>query len=121
MQKVVYFPDGTERAVEFLGDSLAALRAFPSEARRAAGYQIHRVQTGGNPTDWKPMPSIGAGVREIRIHESAGAFRVIYVARLADAVFVLHCFQKKSAKTARGDLELARSRYERLIAGRASR
>jgi len=84
-------------------------------ARREAGHQLDQVQHGLEPDDWKPMPSIGPGVREIRIRDAAGAFRVIYVVKFADAVYVLHCFQKKSQKTSKMDLELAGSRYRDLM------
>ena len=84
-------------------------------ARREAGYQIDRVQNGHEPDDWKPIPSIGSGVQEIRIRDAAGAFRVIYVAKFADAVYVLHCFQKKTQKTSKTDLDLAESRYRDLV------
>ncbi len=102
------------REVGFRGSSLDDLRAFPTSARREAGYQLDRVQQGLDPDDWKPMSSIGVGVREIRIRDK-GAFRVIYVARLKEAVFVLHCFRKKSQKTSREDLALASSRYKELL------
>ncbi|WP_231940917.1 type II toxin-antitoxin system RelE/ParE family toxin [Acidihalobacter aeolianus] len=91
------------------------LRAFPSDARREAGHQIDQVQNGRDPDDWKPMPAVGKGVREIRVRDATGAFRVIYVAKLADAVYVLHCFQKKTQKTAKSDLELAGQRYRDLL------
>lgn len=81
----------TTKPIEFLGDSLDALRSFPIHARREVGFQMDKVQRGGEPDDWKPMRSVGPGVREIRIHDEAGAFRVIYLAKLADAVYVLHC------------------------------
>ena len=84
--------------IRFCGRSLEALRGFPAVAKRDAGYQLDRVQHGLEPTDWKPMPSIGPGVREIRIkHE--GQYRVIYVAKFADVVSVLHAFRKKTRKT----------------------
>lgn len=103
------------KPVEFLGSALEDLRAFPRAARRAAGYQIDRVQRGLEPDDWKPMAAVGAGAKEIRIRDEAGAFRVIYVAKLEQAVYVLHCFQKKAKKTARQDLELATRRYKALL------
>lgn len=103
------------KGVEFRGTSLADLRAFPVTARRRAGYQIDRLQQGCDPDDWKPMTTIGPGVREIRIRDEDGAFRVIYVARLADMIFVLHCFQKKSQKTAREDIGLATRRFKDLM------
>jgi phage-related protein len=103
------------KAVTFLGGALSALRAFPATARRRAGYQLDRIQRGLDPDDWKPMATIGAGVREIRIRDEAGAFRVLYLATLSDAVYVLHCFQKKSQRTDRSDVELGRKRYRELM------
>jgi phage-related protein len=103
------------RVVSFLGDSLEAIRSFPDDARREAGFQIDRVQRGFEPDHWKPMSSIGPGVREIRIAERAGAFRVIYVAAFAEAVHVLHAFQKKSRTTAKRDLDLAAMRFRELL------
>jgi phage-related protein len=102
------------RAIEFLGDSLEVLRRFPEVARSRAGYQLDRVQHGLEPDDWKPMRNIGAGVREIRIREERGAFRVVYVTRYAGAVYVLHRFQKKTQKTSPRDLEIAMKRYKEL-------
>lgn len=83
--------------------------------RRDAGFQLDKVQRGRDPDDWKPMRSIGPGVKEIRIRDGAGAFRVIYLAILADAVYVLHCFQKKSEQTRNRDIQLARTRYKDLM------
>ena len=103
------------KSVEFLGGALDDLRAFPVLARREAGHQLDQVQQGGEPDDWKPMQTIGPGVREIRIRDAAGAFRVIYVAKFADVIYVLHCFQKKSQKTSKMDLELAGHRYRDLV------
>ncbi|WP_428852956.1 type II toxin-antitoxin system RelE/ParE family toxin [Imbroritus primus] len=103
------------KPVEFLGNALEALRAFPLAARRDAGHQLDRVQNGYEPDDWKPMHSVGQGVKEIRIRDAAGAFRVIYVAKFADAVHVLHCFQKKTEKTSKTDLDLAAKRYRDLL------
>lgn len=92
------------------------LRRFPKAARREAGDQLRLVQEGKEPSDWKPMPSIGAGVRELRIWDASGAFRVIYIAKLADGVMVLHAFKKKTQATSRKDVELARTRYRRVVA-----
>ena len=103
------------KPVEFRASSLDNLRAFPVMARREAGYQIDRVQNGQEPDDWKPMSSIGAGVQEIRIRDAAGAFRVVYVAKFTDAIYVLHCFQKKTMKTSKTDLDLAESCYRDLL------
>lgn len=103
------------KPVEFCGSALDDLRAFPIHARREAGYQLDRVQHGRNPDDWKSMTSVGQGVVEIRIREAGDAFRVIYVAKFADAIYVLHCFQKKTQKTGRDDLALASRRYKDLL------
>jgi phage-related protein len=103
------------KPLRFLGASLEDLRAFPLEARREAGYQLDQVQHGLDADDWKPMSAVGSGVREIRVRDAAGAFRIIYVAKLADAVFVLHCFQKKTEKTSKADLDLAAQRYRALL------
>mgnify|MGYP000962785758 FL=1 len=99
------------KPIEFLGDSLRSLREFPDDAKRDAGYQLDRVQHGLQPDDFKPMPTIGKGVEEIRVRDDSGAYRVIYTARLADAVYVLHAFQKKAQATSKRDIELARQRF----------
>ncbi len=102
------------KPVEFRGSSLDDLRSFPLAARREAGHQLDLVQHGQEPDDWKPMNTVGQGAREIRIRDAAGAFRIIYVAKFADAVYVLHCFQKKTGKTSKPDLDLAARRYHDL-------
>ena len=99
------------KPIEFLGDSLRSLREFPDDAKRDAGYQLDRVQHGLQPEDFKPMPTIGKGVEEIRVRDDTGAYRVIYTARLADAVYVLHAFQKKTQATSKRDIELAKRRF----------
>jgi phage-related protein len=96
----------------WLGSSKEDLMAFPEAAKRMAGYQVSLVQAGLDPQDWKPMPTIGAGVREIRIRETSGAFRVIYLAHRAKGVYVLHAFQKKTEKTSLSDLRLAQERLK---------
>jgi phage-related protein len=103
------------KGLDFRGGALNDLRAFPHSARREAGYQLDKVQNGEMPTDWKPIATIGRGVREIRIRDDDGTFRVIYVAKFADMIHVLHCFQKKTQKTARSDLDLAAKRYRELV------
>jgi phage-related protein len=103
------------KAIEFRGSSLDDLRAFPLAARRESGHQLNQVQSGHEPDDWKPMSSVGRGVKEIRIRDATGAFRVIYIAKFADAVYVLHCFQKKTEKTRKADLDLAAKRHSDLL------
>ncbi len=102
------------KPIEFIGDLLARLRDFPPIARRAAGYQLDRVQHGLEPDDWKPIKAVGQGVRELRIRDRAGAFRVIYLAALSDRIVVLHAFQKKTQRTAKHDIELAAKRLREL-------
>jgi phage-related protein len=114
--KILYiYPMDNKQEIDFRGDSLDALRAFPVSARKEAGFQLDKVQSGEDPDNWKPMNTIGSGVREIRIQDAAGIFRVIYIAKLADAVYVLHCFQKKTAKTSDMDKDLATKRYKELM------
>jgi phage-related protein len=109
-----------EKPLAWVGTALADLRRFPDEARRDAGYQLGRVQSGLEPSDWKPMPAVGPGVVEIRIR-TAVEHRVFYVAKFAEAIYVLHAFEKRTAKTAKHDLDLARRRFRALIAERLVR
>ena len=97
-----------------MGSSRADIRTFTDDARQDAGTQLRRVQNGLEPTDWKPMPTIGIGVKEIRIHTQTEN-RVIYVAKFGEAVYVLHVFVKKSDKTEKRDIELAKRRFASLI------
>ncbi|WP_288131323.1 type II toxin-antitoxin system RelE/ParE family toxin [Accumulibacter sp.] len=105
------------KLLRFLGDSLKCLREFPEDARHDVGYQLDKVQRGEQPDDFRPMPAIGKGVEEIRVWDDTGTYRVIYTARLADAVYVLHAFQKKTQVTAKRDVELARRRFTELMKG----
>lgn len=98
------------KPIVFLGDSLARVRDFPELARSEAGYQLRELQKGLDPADWKPMKTVGPGVREIRIREAGGAFRIIYLATVGDSVVVLHAFQKKTQATPAKDIALAASR-----------
>ena len=104
------------KRIVFLGDALDQVRSFPEGARKEAGVQLHKVQQGLEPSDWKPMGTVGSGVREIRIREDGGAFRILYVTQLADAVVVLHAFEKKAQKTPKRDLNLADSRLRTFTA-----
>jgi phage-related protein len=106
------------KPIEFLGSSRRALSAFPDDARRMAGFQLDRIQRGLEPFDWKVMPAVGAGVMELRVRDGSGEFRVVYVAKVSDAIYVLHAFQKKTRKTPRLDLELVRARYGELMRSR---
>ena len=106
------------KAIEWLGSSRTDVRAFPDDARIDAGWQLELVQRGDDPDDWKPMQAVGPGVREIRIREASGAFRVIYLAALEDRVLVLHAFRKKTQATPKKDLDLAAQRLKRWKAER---
>ena len=103
-----------DKPITWIGSSRDDLRDFPQEARRKAGFQLRALQRGEPPTDFKPMSSVGAGVEEIRI-QIGEAFRVFYVARFEEAVYVLHAFQKKSRKTAKKDLDLGKRRYKQML------
>lgn len=100
------------KLITFLGDSLNQLRDFPPDARSEAGFQLREVQKGNDASDWKPLKTVGVGVREIRIRESSGAFRVIYLVTVGDIVLVLHAFQKKTQQTAQRDIDLAANRLK---------
>jgi phage-related protein len=95
----------------WVGRSREDLRDFPEDARREAGHQLHQVQLGLEPGDYRPMPSVGSGVMEIRIH-TATEHRVFYVAKFSNAVFVLHVFEKKTQKTPKKDIELGQERLK---------
>ena len=102
-----------DRALIWLGSSLRDVRGFPALARRLAGFQLRRVQQGLDPDNWKPMRTVGPGVREIRIHV-AGAHRVFYVTTRPQAIYVLHAFEKKTQKTSAADLRIGRERLRSL-------
>jgi phage-related protein len=95
----------------WVGSSFDDLLGFPRSARREAGFQLGKVQAGLEPTDWKPFDEAGTGTREIRITDAKGIFRVMYVAKFEEAVYVLHCFQKKTQTTSKQDREIAAARY----------
>jgi phage-related protein len=99
------------KPLRFLGSSRDDIRAMPATVRQALGEELMRVQFGGEPRDFKPMPSVGLGACEVRVRDASGAFRAIYVARFAGAIYVLHAFQKKTQRTRRDDIELAARRY----------
>lgn len=101
------------KPLKFIGSSKDDLMDFPAEARREVGYELWQVQSGLPPRDFKPIPSVGAGAYEIRVHMQ-GEWRVIYVTRQADAIYVLHAFQKKTQKTRKEDINLAARRYKQI-------
>lgn len=103
-----------QKVMRWLGNSLDAVKDFSDEAKREAGHQLERVQEGHDPTDWKPMETVGAGVKEIRIRVEK-AYRVLYVAKFSEAIYVLHAFEKKTQKTSKADLDLASTCYRQLM------
>jgi phage-related protein len=106
------------KSIDWRGSSLEDLRAFPEVARRRAGYELRKLQRGEPPDDWRPFPEVGPGVNEFRIDSPDGWFRVMYVAKFEEAIYVLHSFQKTTRKTARGDVEIAKARYRAVLAER---
>ena len=102
------------KPITWLSNSLEQVREFPDDARREAGFELGEVQKGLNPSDWKPLTVVGAGVREIRIH-TANEYRVKYIAKFAEAIYVLHAFAKKTQQTSKKDIELASQRYRELV------
>jgi phage-related protein len=104
-----------EKEIRWVGSSYTDLLAFPKQPRREAGFQLGRVQAGLDPTDWKPFDEVGAGTREVRISDAKGILRVMYVAKFEEAVYVLHCFQKKTQVTSKQDKDIAAARYRAVV------
>ena len=103
------------KPVHFVGSSRGDLRELPDDAKETAGHQLFKVQQGKEPDDWKPMPTVGAGVNEIRVRDESGIYRVLYVAKFEEAIYALHVFEKRSQKTSKGDIQLAKGRYADLL------
>jgi len=106
-----------DKPLEWVGTTREDLRRFPEAARREAGYQLRRVQRGSDPTDWRPMTTVGAGVQEIRVH-TGREHRVFYVAKFEEAVYVLHAFEKRTRQTRQVDIDLAKRRLAMVLASR---
>lgn len=100
-----------EKEILWVGSSYSDLLDFPAEPRREAGFQLGKVQAGLDPDDWKPFDDVGPGTREIRIRDATGIYRVMYVAKFEEAIYVLHCFQKKTEATTKHDKDIAEARY----------
>ena len=112
---------GDDKEIRWVGSSYDDLRAFPKEARKEAGFQMGKVQAGLDPTDWKPFDEVGPGTKEIRIKDASGIFRVLYIAKFEEAVYVLHCFQKKTQATGKRDKDIAAARYRAVINARKAK
>lgn len=104
-----------EKAIYWVGTSYKDLLSFPNEVKKEAGYQLHRVQNGLDPENWKPFQTVGSGVKEIRISYDKNAFRIVYVAKFAEKIYRLHAFKKKTKKTKSNDIEIAKTRYNAVI------
>ena len=104
-----------DKEIRWVGSSYDDLLKFPDDPRREAGFQLGKVQAGLDPDDWKPFDDVGRGAREIRIRDTAGVFRVMYVAKFEEAIYVLHCFQKKTQATTKQDKDIAQTRYRSIV------
>ena len=104
--------------IRWVGSAYDDLLAFPRDARKEAGFQL---EAGLEPTDWKPFDDVGAGTREIRIRDASGIYRVMYIARFEEAIYVLHCFQKKTQVTSKQDKAIAAARYRAMVNARSEK
>ena len=104
-----------EKEIRWMGSAYSDLLAFPAELRKDAGFQLGKVQAGIEPDDWKPFDELGAGTKEIRIRDGQGIYRVMYVAKFEEAVYVIHCFQKKTQGTSQRDKSIAEARYRAIL------
>jgi phage-related protein len=110
-----------EKELRWVGSAWDDLMEFSREARRTAGFELGKVQAGLHPEDWKPFDAVGAGTREIRIRDAAGIYRVMYVAKFAEAIYVLHCFKKMTQATSKHDKDIAAARYRAVVNARIVR
>src|SRR5580693_4188522 len=107
-----------EKAIQLVGSSYDDVLALPKKARKYAGFQLGKVQAGLDPLDWKPFDDVGARTKEIRIKDASGIYRVMYVAKFEEAIYVLHCFQKKTQATSKQDKAVAVARYRAVVNAR---
>jgi phage-related protein len=110
-----------EKQIRWVGSAYHDLLAFPKDARKEAGFQLGKVQAGLDPANWKPFDDVGSGTREIRIRDASGIYRVMYVAKFEEAIYVLHCFQKKTRVTSKQDKTIAETRYRAVVSASRSR
>ena len=101
------------KKIFWLGNSFEDLFEFSKPAKQNAGYNLDKIQRGQDPQDWKPMTSIGRGVKELRIH-CENEYRVIYLAQRTEGIYVLHSFVKKTEQTSLKDRELAKKRFKEI-------
>ena len=110
-----------EKEIRWIGSSYGDLLDFPAAPRREAGFELGKVLAGIEPTDWKSFDDVGAGTHEIRIMDASGVYRVMYVAKFEEAVYVLHCFQKKTRTTSKQDKDIAQARYRAMMLKRRTK
>jgi phage-related protein len=110
-----------EKQIRWVGSAYDDLLAFPKDARKEAGFQLGKVQAGLEATDWKPFDEVGAGTRGVQIRAASGIYRVIYIAKFEEAIYVLHCFQKKTQATSKRDKAIAAVRYRAVVSVRKER
>ena len=99
----------------FIGQSKNIIKSFPQAAKRNTGYQLDKIQNGKEPSDWKPVNTIGTGVREIRIKDKEGIYRVIYISKFKQSIYVLHAFKKKARKTSKHDIDVVKTAYKIML------
>ncbi len=112
---------GDEKEIRWVGSAYDDLLGFPQDPRKEAGFQLGKIQAGLEPTDWKPFDAVGVGTKEIRVKDASGIYRVMYVAKFEEAIYVLHCFQKKTQVTSKLDKAIAEVRYRAVISARKGR
>ncbi len=109
-----------EKEIRWIGSAYDDLLTFPEGSQKEAGFQLGKVQAGIEPDDWKLFNAVGAGVKEIRIKDERSIFRVIYIAKFEEAIYILHCFQKKTQATSKHDIAVAEARYRAVVNSRRS-
>ena len=110
-----------EKEIRWVGSAYDDLLAFPQDPRKEAGFQLSKVQAGLDPTDWKPFENVGAGTKEIRVKDASGTYRVMYIAKFEEAIYVLHCFQKKTQVTSKQDKTITEARYRAVVNSRKAK
>lgn len=104
--------EAKRKEIVFLGSSLKNLKEFSQGAKTDAGFELDKVQQGLEPSDFKTIPRVGKGTMELRVWDEDGTYRVLYVAKLQDAVYVLHCFKKTTQEISDADIDIAKKRYK---------
>ena len=115
MYKILYMTQPQpEKPMYWIGSSLDDLKEFPADVKKHFGFELHAIQHGTEPAQWKPIPNWGTGVIELKYKDSSGAYRVVYVAKFRHAIYILHSFQKKTQQTAKPDVEIIKARYKEI-------